>query len=67
MSLVECRECGHQVSTEAESCPECGARHPTSEVEARVERAGGGARRFGAGLILLLATVVFVWMLSEAC
>lgn len=29
MALEECRECGEQVSTEAESCPHCGAPHPT--------------------------------------
>lgn len=25
MGLVACKECGHQVSTAAESCPQCGA------------------------------------------
>lgn len=25
MSLVTCKECGHQVSTDAEHCPQCGA------------------------------------------
>lgn len=31
MALAECRECGDKVSTEAESCPHCGA--PTSKAE----------------------------------
>jgi hypothetical protein len=26
MALTECKECGNQVSTEAETCPKCGAR-----------------------------------------
>lgn len=26
MALTACRECGHQVSTEADACPGCGAR-----------------------------------------
>ena len=25
MALIECRECGHEVSTKAKSCPNCGA------------------------------------------
>jgi len=26
MALTACHECGHQVSTEADACPQCGAR-----------------------------------------
>src|ERR1700674_1936975 len=29
MALKACRECGAQVSTEAETCPHCGVRAPT--------------------------------------
>jgi ribosomal protein L40E len=29
MALKPCRECGQQVSTEAETCPHCGVRSPT--------------------------------------
>lgn len=25
MALINCRECGHQVSTKAQQCPSCGA------------------------------------------
>lgn len=28
MALKACKECGHQVSTEAKSCPQCGAKAP---------------------------------------
>lgn len=31
MALVACRECGHQVSTEANACPKCGARVPRTK------------------------------------
>ena len=30
MALKPCRECGAQVSTEAEVCPHCGVRSPTA-------------------------------------
>lgn len=25
MALIKCKECGNKISTEAESCPQCGA------------------------------------------
>ena len=28
MALVKCTECGHDISTNARSCPGCGARRP---------------------------------------
>lgn len=34
MSLTACRECEQQVSTEAASCPHCGAGHPTAPAAA---------------------------------
>jgi RNA polymerase subunit RPABC4/transcription elongation factor Spt4 len=33
MALKPCRECGGQVSTEARSCPHCGAQAPTDEIQ----------------------------------
>jgi membrane protein YdbS with pleckstrin-like domain len=33
MALGECRECGKQVSTEAATCPHCGAPRPTARTE----------------------------------
>src|SRR5688572_13767175 len=29
MALTKCRECGHQVSTQAAACPSCGAKPKT--------------------------------------
>jgi len=36
MALKPCRECGAQVSTEAEVCPHCGVRSPTATSTATV-------------------------------
>lgn len=32
MSIVACKECGHQVSTTAKSCPQCGAKPKTRKL-----------------------------------
>tara|TARA_Y100000310_G_C20239983_1_gene604180 strand:- start:82 stop:453 length:372 start_codon:yes stop_codon:yes gene_type:complete len=32
MALKPCRECGTEVSTEAETCPSCGVKTPTKEI-----------------------------------
>jgi uncharacterized membrane protein YdbT with pleckstrin-like domain len=45
MALQACRECGSQVSTEAESCPRCGVPNPTRAV---AERAASGHDRINA-------------------
>ena len=31
MSLTTCRECGHQISSTARACPNCGAKIPRSK------------------------------------
>lgn len=28
MALVKCKECGHEISTKASACPQCGAKLP---------------------------------------
>jgi hypothetical protein len=33
MALQPCRECGHEVSTEAQTCPHCGAGQPAVNAE----------------------------------
>ncbi|MEO5510353.1 MAG: PH domain-containing protein [Longimicrobiales bacterium] len=45
MALQACRECGSQVSTEAESCPRCGVPNPSRAV---VARAPGGHETINA-------------------
>jgi len=37
--LKSCRECGEQVSTEADECPHCGTKNPTSEAQRRTTAA----------------------------
>jgi hypothetical protein len=50
MALAPCRECGQQISTEADSCPHCGVPSPTQsdewiELERRLDTiAPGGGR-----------------------
>ena len=34
MALKPCRECGANVSIEAQTCPHCGAPHPTRDKRA---------------------------------
>lgn len=36
MALVNCKECGKEVSTEAKSCPNCGASQPKKSVWPKV-------------------------------
>jgi hypothetical protein len=31
MALITCQDCGHQVSTSASACPECGAKVPKTK------------------------------------
>ena len=54
MALVACTECGKQVSTQASTCPSCGAPVP-----------GGLGRRepvVNAGLLGKVAAVVGAWL-----
>lgn len=54
MALIECRECGEEVSGEARSCPNCGIRRP-----------GGADRtRAAAAWVLVGLVLVVVWALA---
>ena len=44
MALVKCHECGHEISTSAESCPNCGAKRKKSL----------GQKEVGCGALLLV-------------
>lgn len=67
MALIECWECGEEVSDSADRCPNCGARHPSSKGAARADQGEDVGRWAGAALILLLAVAVFGWMFSTTC
>lgn len=48
MALIDCKECGKEVSKKAESCPHCGAplkKQPT---------------QYGCGTLILMLIVVFI-------
>lgn len=53
MAIVECKECGKEISSEAKACPGCGA--PASK-----EKSGLGFKLFGAGLVLFAFVMIFV-------
>jgi hypothetical protein len=52
MALKSCRECGQKVSTEAPTCPHCGAKDPT-----RTRRSGGGIALILIGFIVVLGVI----------
>lgn len=49
MALTKCKECGNEVSTEAEACPKCGA---------KLKHAGN---RMGCGFFLLLIIIIGIF------
>ncbi|WP_038218051.1 zinc ribbon domain-containing protein [Xenophilus azovorans] len=53
MALVACPECGHQVSTLAKACPQCGAPPPGARTSEPV---------ITGGLLGKLATVLGAWL-----
>lgn len=52
MSLTECKECKHQVSSTAQACPNCGAKAP----------AGNRGRQVAGLIYLALVIGAFVWV-----
>lgn len=50
MALEECRECDHEVSTEAEACPNCGAPHPTRTESPKTNPCPSCGKRIRMGL-----------------
>lgn len=69
MALVDCSECGNQISDKAISCPHCGAplenNSPHFQFTGQEPSAIDGERTVGAVLWIgiLLLPIVFVWML----
>jgi hypothetical protein len=54
MALTNCRECGHEISSEAESCPNCGAPNP----QKRSKLEGGCSTVLGIIFITFLVLMV---------
>lgn len=53
MSLITCRECKHDVSTEAPVCPHCGATIPKPQYTAQKSSAGPPVLLLFIGLIII--------------
>ena|ERR1035437_6106157 len=72
MALKPCRECGAQVSTEAEVCPHCGVRSPTAtDPLAALAPSGnkqGKITGFGWFTLVLVGGIIvlFVFFSNEA-
>lgn len=54
MAMEPCRECGTEVSTEAETCPSCGVQYPTEE---------SGKRYLFWQFWAVVSAIVIVWAL----
>ncbi len=69
MALQPCRSCGHDVSEDAESCPQCGAPYP-AEGEKTAHRLVGSKEReaatsgvlFGVGVVVFILLVIAVYL-----
>lgn len=51
MALVKCKECGHEISKKADSCPNCGAKPP--------------AKTSAFTWIVLTVIILFVWIANQ--
>lgn len=67
MTLTECWECGEEVSTHAEKCPNCGAKHPESETAAKMEKGGEALQGCGAVLTLLVTIPILILFVAVMC
>lgn len=65
MALQPCRECGHEVSTEADTCPNCGVRKPTqSSLMAFLTKSRGSRSGCGSGCGGLLVAIIGIGILA---
>lgn len=67
MAMSRCRECGKEVSTEAQSCPHCGAMDPTGVGLKHSAKTPAGHLDTKATVgCLILAVVLFGWCFAAA-
>lgn len=62
MALEPCRECGTEVSTEAETCPNCGTPNPTAKPQDKADK----KKRVGIGCLVLAGLLVLMVILVPA-
>ncbi len=69
MTLAPCRECGNEVSVDAESCPQCGAPHPAEGEDTAHKLVGSKEREAaasgvltGVGFVLLLLLAIALYL-----
>lgn len=66
MALQPCRECGQEVSTDADTCPNCGVSKPTqSGLMAFLTKSRGGRSGCGSGCATLLLIMVGIGAISS--
>lgn len=68
MALVNCVECNNQISTQAESCPKCGAPALASKIAAEYKNLATDAKKTRIGLKIaggIIALLFFVGILSK--
>lgn len=68
--VIDCRECGGKVSTEAAACPHCGAptaqRPSDSGTKSKTRRRGiGGSALRIVGLVILIVAAFIAWKLAR--
>lgn len=61
MSLSECRECGNEVSDEAESCPECGVPNPAGE-----SSGSGCGTGCGTAATVIFLVLAVLWIIGAS-
>lgn len=54
MALIKCNDCGHDVSSDADACPNCGWKTP----KARIAAGQDGLRSCGCGMSVLFTIPV---------
>ncbi|MDD5207245.1 MAG: zinc ribbon domain-containing protein [Desulfobacterales bacterium] len=58
MSLIQCAECGKEISDKAASCPHCGAPTQHGEVADKKARRARRGNIQGAGCLLMIIALV---------
>lgn len=62
MALTNCHECGREVAQTADTCPNCGVKHPASKAASTMDTIGEGCQSLGC--ILTLAVTIPIVILA---